>query len=269
MKKELTLIILIIIQASITFAQSVNEKQELKKRKLIEKRYIHPSSRYLSFSGGWGFISNFIDDSNNILRSSYFPEHGSFLPAITYEHGIKNNYFVEISYSYIENGTTFKTEFNNISSSSYVPHYNNHDIQLGIGYRVITKNNYNLINLHTGLFLGIADADFNNLPKLVHNTSLELGDNNQILVRANATSFSRTTLGPYLGLSKEIRITSKFRFLIKYTHRFGLVNQMQGEVKLSSPTNTYNEPTTFRLNGSGAFITLGVKFMVFEKLLNN
>lgn len=268
MKKILLTVVLFCWCFPTLFSQNEEKVNSTKKEKRIEKRFIHPKSKYLSVSAGWGFTSTHIQDPSNFLNEGLIMQNNTYLPNIMYEHGIVNNFFCEIGYSYIGQGIAFKRKFDGIGGSSYSEFYSNHDFQLGMGYRVINKSNYHFLNIHAGLFVGFANEKLEDLPMTSAYTRTDHVTNSKYLLTRSITKFHPISFGPYLGVSKELRLSKDVRFFVKYIQRFGLNSIMSGTFELSSDEITFDQDkATFQVRGGGAFITGGLKILLFKNKL--
>lgn len=266
MKKTLTIILLLICTHTLLFSQSIDKKSFR-----IEKRYIHPKSKYLAFSAGWGFATQFLNDPNEFLTTG-LQFYNQRLPHVMYEHGISNNFFAETGYSYAWQGVFYAREVNGSGGmSSYSGLYHTHDFHLGGGYRFIVKNNFHIINFHAGFFMGFADHTerFADLPLSFGRNHLDFITNFKYEVNVNLNNFSKVSFGPYLGISKEFRLSKDIRFFAKYIQRFGLNTIMSGDIVLTSDEIDFvDEPATFIIRGGGAFVTFGLKILLFRNRLN-
>lgn len=257
------IIVLLLFYFTPIFPQNnIKLKQELR----IKKRFIHPKSKYISVSGGFGFLSTKIKDPNNFLNSGSIMGNNSYLPQIMYEHGLKNNWFLEGGYSFYGTGIMYKREVDGSGTSSYSKLANNHNLDIGLGYRVIGPKNFHYLNLHGGLFFGLVDRNYNNLPA-------ELGGGNyndqhlgiEYSVSNRLLKYNRFNTGIYLGLSTEIRLSNRVRFFIKYTHRFGINPNFIGELELDSYDYSFNDNASYKVSGNGGFVTGGFKVLLNKK----
>ncbi|MFD1553639.1 hypothetical protein DNU06_17150 [Putridiphycobacter roseus] len=262
---KLFLIVVIYITAStVAYAQEGDVKLSKK-----EKRYIHPKSRYLCFSSGWGFTSTIIKDPNDFLDQGIIQGNNSFVPSFTYEHGISNSFFIEVGYARIDQGIRYTRSVGELSSSSYSSSYQNHDIQIGGGYRIINQNNLNFFNVHTGFFIGFANKKISELQQIYGFNETDSYTGLKYEINVNINSFKSVAFGPYLGISKELRLSKDVRLFAKYIYRFGLIPILKGEFHLTSDEIDFlQEPATFKVTSGGAFVTFGLKIGLFNNKLN-
>lgn len=273
MIRILTAFLMMVISLS-TFSQSIENIDLTKKERNKIKRYIHPKTKFISISAGLGFTSTNFKDPNNFFINGMILQNNTTFPNITYEHGIRDNFFAEIGYNFIGQGVTIGRKIDeDVSFSYYRNYYSNHDIQLGIGYRVITENNFNLFNLHAGLFIGVSNLNKLRFNELIKDTAYisvnEPQTNEKYLIIDNINSLSRISFGPYLGLSKDIRISKNVRLFFKYVHRFGLSKTLDGSIRVFNGPMNFNPITeaTYNMRGGGAFISGGIKISIFSRNL--
>jgi len=260
-----TLLLLLIISCTIPKAFTQSDTILSKK----EQRFIHPKSKYLSFSLGLGFTSIVVSDPNNFLTQGIQMQNNVKFPDISYEQGIRSNVFFETGYSYYQQGVFFGRKVNDISFSSYYLSHFNHYLNVGSGYRLISKNNLHFLNIHGGFFIGISKNKINDLVDGFHVSMIDEVTNLPFSIVSTQTSYSRLSLGAYLGISKEFRLSQDVRLFVKYIQRFGLKTTIGGEFILSSNEIDFiNEPATYKvLGGGGAFLSLGLKIQLFKNKL--
>jgi hypothetical protein len=266
-----TLFLLIVFSFSL-FSQTSNEIKQAKKEERIEKRFIHPQAKYLSASLGFGFTSTHIKDPNNFLMEGLLMRNNTYFFNVMYEHGIGNNFFAEVGYNYIGQGMSMGRDMGDKNSwTQYNKLYHNHDFQLGVGYRVINSNNFNFVNLHAGFFIGFSNTKKSELPIPVGEsptyTIYESHTNYNYQIVRTIDAYSRLSFGPYLGVSKDIRLSHNVRIFIKYVHRFGLNANLRGTMTLTSDEMTFDDVATYKVRGGGAFVSGGLKIFLFNRKL--
>lgn len=231
------------------------------------KRFIHPKSKYLTFSAGFGFTSIATKDPNNFLRQGILMGNNTYVPEIRYEHGIKNSIFAEIGISQIGQGIFKKMRFGDDEVAFYNRLYKSYYTDFGAGYRLKNANNFHFANFHAGIFLSVANANRANIP---NEYGVLVTDNNfnSTLITTNILKFQPIGFGSYIGISKDFRLSKDVRFFVKYIQRFGLVNTLSGTFGLSSQSTDFDaSPASFKVRGGGAFITGGLKILLFKKKL--
>jgi len=242
--------------------QTLNQVDPKKAKKLVmkENRFIDPKSSFLNVSGGMGFGGMKVHaDPNASLENYAYP---TFLPRISFEKGIKNNIYWEFGiHSQLFYDVT-KFAVAKYSSSGSGVFY---AVQLSSGgiYRWILKNNYNVINIHTGLSLGFHGA--RNDENGIH--SWGSGGMNGT-INGNPVSYDYSSVSSvksnvltslYLGLSKDFRIVNNFYFTLNYRQQFGLYRVYESTYNYSG----LSVPTTIgaktKLTGSSNDFQFGFK----------
>ena len=224
--------------------QKQNQVDSKAAKKLLRKenRFIDTKSSFLNISGGMGFGGTKVhSDPNRSLENYAYP---TFLPRISFEKGIKNNIYWELGvHSQLFYDVT-KFAVAKYSSSGSGVFY---AVQLSGGglYRWILKNNYNVINIHAGLTLGVHGAQ--NDENGIH--SWGSGGMNGT-INGNPVSYDYSSVSSvksnvltslYLGLSKDFRIVNNFYFTLNYRQQFGLYKVYESTYNysgLSVPTTT-------------------------------
>ena len=224
--------------------QTLNQVDSKTAKKLLKKenRYIDPKSSFLNISGGMGFGGTKVhSDPNRSLENYAYP---TFLPRISFEKGIKNNIYWELGVHSQLFWDVTKFSVSKYSSSGSSAFY---AVQLSGGglYRWILKNNYNVINIHAGLTLGVHGAQ--NDENGIH--SWGSGGMNGT-INGNPVSYDYSSVSSvksnvltslYLGLSKDFRIVNNFYFTLNYRQQFGLYKVYESTYNysgLSVPTTT-------------------------------
>jgi hypothetical protein len=232
-------------------------KTEYKK----QKRYIHPKSIFISLTGGLGFVKSYADDPNEFIIDSYGE---SLSTRLMVEKGIKNNFFAEAGYQFIEYYSSIRFSYPNGSFSSN--EYFTHQLNLGAGYRVIgKKKNYHYFNIHAGFSIGLIPAKKAPLYGF-GNVSMSMGTNlNNYTFSFSYESelLSSVILAPYVGISKDFRLTEKMFISLVYRYQHGL-NKLseQSIVYENSSEFTTPQSATNYMNGTEHSIQLGLKFKI-------
>lgn len=258
------------------FSLSTNAQDIVtKKEKRIEKRFIYPKSEYVSVSGGFGFSSSYTKDPNNFLESGPNMRNNYYFPNLSYEHGIGRQFFLETTYEIgkvsLSIGRTYGEQNSWSETTRFLKNHNLHNLQLGAGYRVIGKNNFHFVNVHGGIFFAASNRDKSDLAFLLSGTAniqvIEEDPFLQYEIIRSVQSYSRFTFGPYLSLSKEIRLAQEIRLFVKYTQRFGLNSIIEGTYSFSDNLNLTSD-ATFKVTGGGGFLSFGLKVLLNKNKLN-
>lgn len=231
-----------------------------------EKRYIHPKAEYFCVSAGWGFSSSNIKFANNYLENGFMMRGGSFIPEVRYEHGIKSNFFAEFGYLNIGHSFALVRVVNDIEISRVERVYRNNEFNLGIGYRLFTKHNYHIINFHTGFFTGFAKRDLMAHPDNFSRTINDMETNETFDVNFMVVDKRLLSFGPYIGISKELRLSKNIRFFVKYIHRFGLLSTFKASFNLTSNNISVPQDKGYlKMASGGSTVTAGFKFQILSK----
>lgn len=233
-----------------------------------KKRFIHPKARYLTFSGGFGFTSTWINDPNRFLQKGLNTDNNTYIPQVSYEHGLKKDVFAEIGLAFIGHGLTYKRMIDGNGSSTYLGFYNHLDLQSGLGYRFFLMNNLIHFNLHGGMFLGFALPNDISFPiDYLYQKKDPITEINYN-IRIQSDFNRRLAFGSYLGVSKEFRLSHDVRFFVKYVYRIGWRPILRGTFTLSSDEFDFKDDAAFfSVSGGGSFITSGLKIQIMKKKL--
>jgi hypothetical protein len=242
--------------------QTLNHVDPKKAKKLLRKenRFIDPKSSFLNISGGTGFGGTKVHtDPNGSLENYAYP---TFLPRISFEKGIKNNIYWEIGmHSQLFYDVTKFTIARYSSSGSGVFYA----VQLSGGglYRWVLKNNYNVINIHTGLSLGFHGArnDKNGIHSWGSGGMNGTINGNPVVYDYSSVSSVKSNVltSLYLGLSKDFRIVNNFYFTLNYRQQVGLYKVYESTYNYSG----LSVPTTIgartKITGSSKDFQFGFK----------
>lgn len=266
----------IFISIIVIVLYSFNCLAQTKDKQKINKRYIHPKSKFISVSAGIAFTSTHTIDPNNFIKSGFVMMNNHYFPNINYEHGIGNNLFFETGYEFGRIGINLgrqKTKDDSWDKYTRVtPDHNKHQLQFGMGYRLIGKNNFHFLNFHAGVFSGFSNnknSELNAMLESVATYTIEettTGLNYQIERTIN--TYSRFLIGSYIGVSHELRLSKEVRLVFRYNHRFGFNSLLSGTYVFSENLS-FSEDATFNVRGGGAFISAGLKILIPDKYNKN
>ena len=242
--------------------QTLNQVDPKTAKKLLRKenRFIDPKSSFLNVSGGMGFGGTKVHaDPNASLENYAYP---TFLPRISFEKGIKNNIYWEIGMhsQLFYDVTKFVVAKHSSSGSGAF-----YAVQLSGGglYRWILKNNYNVINIHSGLTLGFHGA--RNDENGIH--SMGSGGMNGA-INGNPVNYtyseisrvkSNTLTSLYLGLSKDFRIVNNLYITFNYRQQFGLYKVFESTYDYSGLGVPTTNGAKTKLTGSSIDFQFGFK----------
>lgn len=237
-------------------------KDELKK----EKRFVHPHSKFITVSGGLGFTSTLIKSNSDFVSNGMLLMNNTYLPSIMYEHGLKNGFFMEFGYDYVGNGVSYRTIIRDSKNMSYTSITHMHNLVIGGLYRIKLKNNFNLLNIHSGLVLGVSNKTKLQTPFSNKSLYFDSSDNYYNSVTQNIEYFNPFSIGIYFGISKDIRLSEEVFIFIRCTGRTGFNTQFSGTFVTDTDKN---EVSTFKVRGDNLLVTLGLKILLNKKYLEN
>lgn len=226
-----------------------------------DKRFIHPQSLFVSVLGGIGFAKSFAED-NNVIQDDL----GEALSGrIMVEKGFKNNFFFEAGYQFFEYNSSFSLSKHSFSFS--INESFTHQFNLGAGYRVIGKQkNYHYLNLHAGLSIGFIPMRKGQTTWSTDENTGSIGNITNPYIFTYSTEgeiMSSFIIAPYVGISKDFRITESMFITLLYRYQHGLNNISKREVTYQD-NDEYTAPQTANtyMNGTEHTIQLGLKFKI-------
>jgi len=235
-------------------AKKINKKQS---------RYIDPKSIFLNFSGGLGIGGTKVSsDPNGILENGGY---ASFLPRISVEKGIKNNFYGEIGLHSQLFWDVSKFSYNKYGSSGSGAFY---AVQASFGgvYRWILRNNYNVINIHSGISLGFQPEKNGSNGLVSWGSGSENGTFNGDTINFNysqeSTIKSNLLASVYLGFSKDFRIVNNFYFTLNYRQQFGLFKVYESIYDYEGTNIPATVGAKTKITGSSKDFQLGFKIKI-------
>lgn len=230
--------------------EKVNEEK-------FNKRYIHPKRKSISIYSGLGLMQTSIKTSNPYYKNAF---DASFIPEISFEQGIKSNFYFETSLNF--NEMQRKTVFinNDQKASSSIGGFSILMLSTGVNYKVqLPKSHLQLFNLHAGIGLGARTS--NQFPKV-----FEKQFNTQIVNQTFIHSVSGKVIPVlYLGLSKDIRLNEHWSLNLQYKKQFGLNTIVQTDIYYQLPNSSETMYAKGILNGTGHLFRLGLTYHLPQK----
>lgn len=223
-----------------------NQIKDAEKQVSIKKRAYDPESYFISFFGGLGYGMNKSD--NDYFLNKSWP---SFSGRVTLEKGFANKFFVESGLHGMEYYSTLgiKGHYFSSNSNAALPIF----ISLGGGYRFITKERFKLLNLHSGISVGIHDR-----PKGIASSSSMGVTNEPGYVSKYNLNYHNIFLNLYLGGSKDFKLTNRLFISIQYRHQIGLYPFIQSRIKHYS--NQSVRKGNINIDGSAHHFEVGLKY---------
>lgn len=233
-----------------------------KKQIRKERRYFSPQSTFVSVLGGIGVGMNLIDNPDGILMNGGYP---SLTAGLNIEQGIRNNLFVECGYQLLEYQDMIKIKalfVSSFGSEAFLAH----EFNLGGGYRLISKNNYPILNIRIGLKGGFTAEG-------IGVSSGGLGGGSGTDYEGNEFSYAVTSTdeivakficAAYLGISKDFRIVDRFYLSLDYKYQQGLNPIYKSYITYESSSFEGTRHAVKTINATAHYIQLGLKFKVGE-----
>lgn len=243
------------------------DKKSAKRLIKKENRFIDEKSTFLDFSGGLGIGVNLVesDPGKTLMRAGY----ASFLPRISVEKGIGKNFYGEIGF----HSQLFweVSKFNvNTGGSGGTDAFYAYQLSFGGAYRFILKNNYNVINIHSGFSLGY-HREKNNENGMISwgggSISGTNGSNSYDLIYNSESRIKSNVLfSYYLGFSKDFRMVNNFYFTINYRRQFGFIKASETIYDYAGSTIPITLGAKTYINGSSNDFQIGFKIKLRNKL---
>jgi hypothetical protein len=232
-------------------------------KRLVRKanRFIDPKSTFLNFSGGLGVGMNLVEsDPGSTLMKGGF---AAFLPRISVEKGLKKNFYAEIGFHSQRFWDVTKFDINYSGSFGSDAFYA-YQLSFGGAYRWILKNNYNVLNIHSGFTVGYQnEKNLDNGPSSWGGGSLALGTfgNEVYLIQYDSQTRIKSNVlaSYYLGLSKDFRIVNNFYLSLSYRQQFGLIKASETTYNYSGLNVPTTEGAKTKINGTSRDFQLGFK----------
>ena len=225
-----------------------------------EARYIHPQSWFIAAYGGFGKGILKSEDPHGVFRDDGLV---AFTPRLTLEKGVAHSFFAELGYHFLN--YRGKYWYESFYASPGVNIFPTHHLSMGGGYRIITKRNYPLLNLHFGIALGFhsqplgySGSDGRVIQRFVpYDLDLSLDEIQYVVT----TSFnSRLIFSSYLGASKDFRLTQRLYLAMMYRYQIGWINFLVRDFDYEH--SRFAGPISFQayLDGTERTLQLGLKY---------
>ncbi|RFC55670.1 hypothetical protein [Brumimicrobium aurantiacum] len=234
------------------------------------KRYIEPGTHILTLALSNNRYPLIIKDPSALLDSEIITEFSN--PArkladalyINYQYSLPKNFFVEAGFKYLKHWTYFKTNDWAISMETDISSFSTLSFSLGSGYRFVGENNLRFFDVHAGVTLGITDNPVGNGGSF--SRSFEYTDYNgntgMFSYNLQYQITSRYSLGFYLGLSKDIRVTKNLYLTARYHYQFGENSELTGHtISYSLPTLGLYDTVKASNTAKGQMLALGLRWM--------
>ncbi len=263
------LIKIFLIAPLVALGQEYDSTMSLSQKKML-KRFIHPKTRYFVASAGSAHLSTVIDDRTNTFKNGNNQIGSSSVFSVAYEHGIKNNYFLEFAYLNFETG--IKLISAGFESGNYWGNYAGltrfHQLNLGSGYRIIDHKNRHWASIHAGLLFGFQNSiEEDQFENGTYTHTDDVSGNITRFLFSNTTT-NQLSLGSYIGVSKDIRLSEDVRLFVKYMQQLGFRSVFSGEVFSSFNGSPIVSDTAYKTRNSGGMLLAGLRIQMFKKRTN-
>ncbi|MGM0477813.1 MAG: hypothetical protein ACQERC_01225 [Bacteroidota bacterium] len=201
------------------------------KMDLSHKRLIKPGTHIISAFASSNQYPLIIKDPSILLYSEitrgftfkkpYFNTVDALY--VNYQYTLPKNFFLEGAFKYLKYWTYFETNDWIIDFYDHLSGFSTLSFSLGGGFRFVGQNNLRFFDLHAGLSFGITDNPIGNGQYLSNSVTYQDGNGNQGTLNYSwqYQFISRYSLGFYLGLSKDIRVTKNLYVTARYHYQFG------------------------------------------------
>lgn len=227
-----------------------------------DKRFIDPKSCFIGVSSGLFY-------SRNTIENSFYPaEDGHETEWIVHangELGIKNNFFVQVGISIAKysslvviNRPDFSIYFGSAPLISPT-------LSTGIGYRLISKNNINFLNVSAGVGLL---ANFNVKQNLPSMKSPMVNGNGDVQFYTQHEYNTKNHLVPtlYLNLSRDFQLTQFLYLSFDYRLNLGIINSFTQTIKFyESPNFDLPLANVSSIKGTSNAFQFGLKYKFAPK----
>ena len=218
-----------------------------------EARKISNHSTFGTSLGGITIPINRANDPNKVLINASM---ASVMPYFSIEQNLQKNYFIEAGFGL--------QEYYNAIKAKEVPFWSGsnafiaYHLTIGGGKRLIGKNNYNYLNLSSGLVLSTIDrpvgyAGRGGIGAVVGNDTIIMGRSENFISNNFFPLF-------YIGLSKDFRITRNFYFTMLYRYHQGFIKVYEQRVSYISKWTEGINNASNTMNGSYHTFQIGFKF---------
>ncbi len=186
---------------------------------------------------------------------------------LKYEYSMKNDWFMETTFKYMQNAYSYKVKpgmiYGTGRNDGYVTMYGSFNIDIGGGYRIRAKNNLRIVDFCAGLSLGFLDAKKGDFGQFETQYFYPDENNNSgfLSINANSEVISTFFYALYFGLNKDVRLTNNLFLTGRYTIHFGSWSR-HTEFDVSYLASNYNIESSAKayLTGEGQVFALGLKW---------
>lgn len=244
------------------FNQEDLSLDEAKAKFKMDKRYIDPKSCFFGLSSGLFY-------SRNNVKNTTYPTENAQLPQWVIhangEMGLKNNFFAQAGISVAK-----YTSITLIHRPDFSIFYGSRpfigaSFSAGLGYRFITTNNKNQLNLSAGVSLL---ANLNSRAMVTSPLSAMLDVNEEVLFYTQNAYQTKNNVVPtvYLNLNRDFQLTQSLYFSLDYRLNLGFINTFEQDIRFyESPDYAHPLSNASAIKGTSNAFQVGLKYKFVPK----
>lgn len=187
---------------------------------------------------------------------------------INYQYTLNPNWYIETGFKYLKhyhgyNGNIYHF-INGGTINDLISIYSTFSFDFGCGYRIITKNNFRLFDLHAGISVGFVDNKVGSGGTFSSSSSYTdwAGNTGVLNFSSSYIITNRINMGSYIGVSKDIRITENLFLTARFHNHFGKNRSFsQHTINYSLTTIGVTNEAYGRITSKGRMYALGLKWL--------
>jgi len=235
--------------------EQISDEKAARKEVRKEQRYLDPKATFVNIYGGIGGGITKVNDPGAYLMNSGVPD---LFAGIEYEHGIKNNFFISGGYHFLQHYHSVGLISLGMSSGSSA--FYAHNYTFGGGYRIITPENFKLLNVYGGFAAGFISSPIGSGSSGGISVSQMDGCSECFIqVSSIGETISKLILGAYLGASKDFRLTDFFYLSLNYRYLHGFNPVFESDIVYESSYFDGTKTATAKIDGTAHMFSLGIK----------
>ncbi len=235
--------------------KNLSDEKAARKEVRKEQRYLDPKATFVNIYGGIGSGITKVNDPGAYLMNSGVPD---LFAGIEYEHGINNNFFISGGYHFLQHYHSVGLISLGMSSGSSA--FYAHNFTIGGGFRIITPENFKLLNVYGGFAAGFISSPIGSGSSGGISVS-QMGGCSECFIQVSSTgeTISKLILGAYLGASKDFRLTDFFYLSINYRYLHGFNPVFESDIVYESSYFDGTKTATAKIDGTAHMFSLGIK----------
>lgn len=239
------------------FNDSLTYDQAIKKSK-SERRYIDPKSVFIGGFGGGFWTFNQLERPMDALRNGYA---ASFSGQLSAEIGLTGNRYLQLIGSFQEYSELLKMAYDGISFHGSGNIFSGIHLGVGIGQRIITKSNWNPININAGVMVGTTTFSVVGL-KMPNSIDISNGQQEEWMTLTREYQEVNNILPSfYIGLNKDFRLFNDLYFAVDYRYNLGWNTAYKTNIEVTyAPEHNESHYNSILVNGTGFSLQFGLKY---------